>query len=263
MQAEIGVAAAQLQALGQDLALLTLSASGEFEDADIVLDLDLPPAPEEAAGIPPPPPPPPEFKRVTKKEGKLENSATRQIMKELQELSSESYSDEQLKIEMVDDNPFKLKVILMPNDGLYKDGYYEMLMTLPPNYPSQKPSFHCPCEIFHPNVDYSGSICFSLLGESSSHLRITDFAHGLLWLLYYPNLYSRMNSDCPREEKEFAQLVRSSIVGGKVCGREYQRSRRLPKKESKGEKEVNLKGEKNGKEWVWKMVGQEWVQVFE
>ena len=202
------------------------------------------------------------FKRLTKPK-KAESSAVRQIMKELQELNSESYSDQQLKVEMVGENPFELMVVLMPNDGLYKDGYYEMIMKLPSNYPNSKPSFTCPCEIFHPNIDYSGSICFSLLGEDNRDLRITDYAHGLLWLLYYPNLYSRMNSDCPREEKEFARLVRASIVGGKVCGRDYKRSRLLPKEEEEGEKEVNLKGGKNGKEWVWKLVGEEWVQVFE
>lgn len=239
--------------LEQSLAVLTLS--GEFEDAPpAVVEIEPPAGVEPVLPV---------FQRVTEeKEPEYPNNATRQIMKELKELASESYSEEQLKVEMIDENPFKLKVILTPNDGLYKDGYYEMAMTLTEEYPVTKPTFHCPCQIFHPNVDYSGTICFSLLGESASHLRITDYVHGLLWFLYYPNLYSRMNMDCPRNEKEFAQMVRTSIVGGTVCAREYKRSRCLPVEKNEGEGDLSLKGERDGKEWVWKLVGEDWVQVF-
>jgi hypothetical protein len=161
-------------------------------------------------------------------------------------------------------------VTLTPDDGLYVDGYYEITMTLPDNYPFGKPTFHCDSPIFHPNIAYDGGICFSLLEETESFLRIADYAHGLLWLLYYPNLYSRVNMDCPRDEKLFREMVRTSIEGGVVCGRVYERSVKLTKKEE--EKEEEGKGtcaggsgggcEKNGKKWEWRLVNREWVQVF-
>ena len=246
-------------ALEQELAVV-LTLSGEFEDAaPAIVEIE---APVQAAVVEAPVLP--EFKRVSEeKEPEYPNNATRQIMRELKELASESYSQKQLKVEIIDDNPFELNVILTPSDGIYKDGYYEMVMTLSKEYPSKKPTFHCPCEIFHPNVNSQGAICFSLLGESASHLRITDYAHGLLWLLYYPNLYSRMNPSCPQDEQKFAQLARTSIVGGTVRGRQYKRSRCLPAEKNEGEEKLNLKGECDGKEWVWKLVGEEWVQVFD
>jgi len=164
---------------------------------------------------------------------------------------------------------------------LYQDGEYEIEMKLPKEYPRSKPTFACKSVIFHPNVDYCGKICFSLLDESDSNLRIADYAHGMLWLLYYPNLWSRLNMDCPREEKPFAQMVRTSIAGGVVAGRSYPRSRKLVKmdekmqvmeKEKSGDKlkeevvNVNvqdvLKTTKNGKTWVWMLKNEEWVQEF-
>jgi hypothetical protein len=41
-------------------------------------------------------------------------------------------------------------------------------------------------------------------------VRLVDYAHSLLWLLYQPNLDSRLNGDCPNGTSEFARLVRTS-----------------------------------------------------
>lgn len=71
-------------------------------------------------------------------------------------------------------------------------------------------------------------------------------------------------------------MVRTSIEGGVVAGRTFERSPRLPKKvcesgsesgsgsgNENGESEsANLKNEKNGKKWEWRLVNEEWVQVF-
>mmetsp|Transcript_26868 Transcript_26868/g.37418 ORF Transcript_26868/g.37418 Transcript_26868/m.37418 type:complete len:286 (-) Transcript_26868:223-1080(-) len=233
---------------------------------DLVSDLNVEQEAEQAAQpIVPKPQSPPAFKRVTEeKEPEYPNNAVRQIMKELKEMNSVSFGEGQVRVQMKSDDPFSLSVILTPNDGLYKDGEYTFDMSLTEEYPTKKPTVSCPCQIFHPNVSYSGSVCFSLLSEDHAGLRIADFAHGLLWLLYYPNLYSRMNSDCPRDEREFAQMVRKSIEGGEVSGHTYKRSPQLPPLEEKKEEKGDLlKGEKNGKCWVWKLVGQNWEQVFE
>jgi hypothetical protein len=41
-------------------------------------------------------------------------------------------------------------------------------------------------------------------------MRLVDYAHALLWLLYQPNLDSRLNSECPHNGHEFERLVRSA-----------------------------------------------------
>jgi len=210
----------------------------------------------------------PSFKRVSiQKEPEHHNDTTRQIMKELKELNSVNFDEEQIRVDMVGDNPHTLIVTLSPNDGLYKDGEYEIELQLPSDYPHSKPTFHFRSQIYHPNVDYKGKICFSLLDENT--LRIADYVHGLLWLLYYPNLWSRLNMDCPRGEKEYAANVRKSIVGGIVAGKTYTRSPKLVRldenandKEKQKEEEVNLKTTRDGKCWEWRLVEEEWVQVF-
>eukprot|EP00008_Paramoeba_atlantica_P003685 CAMPEP_0201485648 /NCGR_PEP_ID=MMETSP0151_2-20130828/9746_1 /ASSEMBLY_ACC=CAM_ASM_000257 /TAXON_ID=200890 /ORGANISM="Paramoeba atlantica, Strain 621/1 / CCAP 1560/9" /LENGTH=428 /DNA_ID=CAMNT_0047869881 /DNA_START=167 /DNA_END=1453 /DNA_ORIENTATION=+ len=204
------------------------------------------------------------FTRITKEqEPKYANNAIRQIMTELKEFNSYSFSQDQVEVAMEGEDPYSLLITLTPNDGLYRDGYYEVGMKLTKEYPTKKPELTFKSPIFHPNIAYSGAICFSLLNEDKK-LRITDYVHGMLWLLYHPNLFSRMNSDCPTDEMSFASLVRKSISGGEIAGHTYPRSKKLPskvkeKKDTLGE----LKTEKDGKVWVWRLVGEDWVQFFE
>jgi hypothetical protein len=40
-------------------------------------------------------------------------------------------------------------------------------------------------------------------------MRLVDYAHALLWLLYQPNLDSRLNSQCPHDRSTFEQQVRA------------------------------------------------------
>ena len=226
----------------------------------------------------------PRFARVTEENQKNHANSTRQVMSELKEMNALSFGQGQISVEMEGDSPFQLILTLTPNDGLYKDGYYMISMHIPPQYPAKKPSFHFRNLIFHPNVSTDGSICFSLLSESNSNLRLADYAHGMLWLLYYPNLYSRMNSDCPQNEKQFATLVRKSIEGGRVAGIDYVRSKVLVERDEKEKEELKKKEEAEAEEKgdegkgkeeedkedttiapksEWHLIGEEWIQFFE
>ena len=262
-----------------ELLRLNLHANMEAHTISTFPSSSSPAAESSSDSIPIPPPLPksiPSFKRVTaEKKIEFPNNSVRQIMKELKEMNEAHFDEEQVRVEMVGDDPFSLLITLTPNDGLYQDGEYEIEMKIPDTYPRSKPSFTCKSQIFHPNVDYSGKICFSLLDESDSNLRIADYAHGMLWLLYYPNLWSRLNMDCPRDEKKFAEMVRTSIVGGVVEGKSYARSKKLVREDEKRKGEENgdkmkeemdlqkvLQKSKNGKTWVWTLVGEEWVQKF-
>jgi ubiquitin-protein ligase len=209
------------------------------------------------------------FQRLAiSKKPELPNDSVRQILREIREMNKENFDNHQISVTMKGDDPRHLIVTLTPDDGLYADGHYEISMTLPDNYPLSKPKFQCNTPIFHPNIAYDGGICFSLLEENDPSLRLADYVHGLLWLMYYPNLYSRVNMDCPRDGKVFSDMVRVSIEGGVVCGRVYERSVRLPKKEEEKEEEresvccENMRLLKKGKKWEWKLIEKEWVQVF-
>jgi hypothetical protein len=53
-------------------------------------------------------------------------------------------------------------------------------------------------------------------------VRLVDYAHALLWLLYQPNLGSRLNGAVPNDETEFAQLVTKSLQGQLVGGVRFE-----------------------------------------
>ena len=112
--------------------------------------------------------PPEIFKRITKeKPTEHPTNSTKQIMNELKEFHNNTFSDEQIQLQFQnEDDPFHLVFILTPNDGLYRDGYFEILMTLSDNYPQQHPTLSALSPIFHPNISYDGNICFSLLNET-------------------------------------------------------------------------------------------------
>mmetsp|Transcript_22937 Transcript_22937/g.35700 ORF Transcript_22937/g.35700 Transcript_22937/m.35700 type:complete len:234 (+) Transcript_22937:2603-3304(+) len=233
-------------------------------------------------------------------------------MLELREANKHNFSDGQVTVEFdeqgEEENMFVVKVGLFPNDGIYQDGEFYVEMTLTESYPIEKPTFKFLTPIFHPNVDdEDGDICFNLIEEedefdeeddyideddddyeqqiadkkareeiaaAKGEIRIADYAHGLLFLLYYPNLFDPLNCTVPTDEKEFKELVRQSIEGGEVLGKTYERSKRLPelkkeddKEEKEGEQGEKEKGEDKGKEeekkWVWKLKGEDWVQEWE
>jgi ubiquitin-protein ligase len=212
------------------------------------------------------------FKRVTIPTFSNTNSK-KQLLMELKEMNTKSFSNDQLKVEMIDENPYLLKIIVTPDDGLYCGGYFEFKMTIPPTYPSKKPTISCLTPIFHPNIK-SEFICFSILENDDPQnrpLRIADYVHGLLWLLYYPNLNSRFNLNCPENGDEFERLVRCSIEGGDLrFGDEVLHFDRSVVLILQDEKKKNEKLEDGGeqksnmdmKRWKWVFVEKEWRQVF-
>jgi ubiquitin-protein ligase len=233
-----------------------------------------PPHPLQIATQPPPPPPaipvapplPPIFQRVTQPKESKNTTAIKQIMNELKEMNTLSFAEDQLSVEINQDDPLQIAVIVTPNDGLYRDGYFKFLITFPPTYPAGRPKITCQTPIFHPNISTTGSICFSLLQDVAENrtLRIADYAHGLLWLLYYPNLFSRLNSDCPQNEVLFRKLARTCVEGGTFkSGSSYtfSRSEKLMQSESEKSNQKEDESDKN-KGWEWVLIGEEWQQVF-
>jgi len=97
---------------------------------------------------------------------------------------------------------------------------FEFEIKLPQNYPDSVAEVQCKTKMFHPNIGYDGSVCFNLFNEYddewNSSVRLVDYVHGLLWLLYEPNLDSRLNGAVPNDQQEFARLVREAIIGGQV-----------------------------------------------
>jgi ubiquitin-conjugating enzyme E2 M len=150
-------------------------------------------------------------------------SINKEILREYKEMNLNSFSDGQINIAFPDEDDLRqVQITLLPNAGFYKDGKFEFQLVLPEDYPNSVPTANCNTIMFHPNISYDGSICLNIFSdEFDTCLRLADYAHALLWLLYQPNLDSLLNSDCPQDLDEFAAKVRQSIEGGQVAGQHF------------------------------------------
>ncbi|QCE09241.1 ubiquitin-conjugating enzyme E2 G1 [Vigna unguiculata] len=53
--------------------------------------------------------------------------------------------------------------VIGPPDTLYEGGFFNAIMSFPPNYPNSPPSVKFTSEIWHPNVYPDGRVCISIL----------------------------------------------------------------------------------------------------
>ena len=84
-----------------------------------------------------------------------------------------------------------------PEDSPYKDGIFEVKITIPQNYPMVPPKMMFITRIFHPNVNYStGEICLDVLKDQWTPMWTLESAClAILDLLTYPNPDSPLNCD--------------------------------------------------------------------
>ncbi|KAL5542617.1 hypothetical protein UlMin_010327 [Ulmus minor] len=62
------------------------------------------------------------------------------------------------------EDPFKWRgVIIGPPGSPYEDGVFDLSIDLPPDYPSNPPTFKFLTKIFHPNIDEDGNIYVDIL----------------------------------------------------------------------------------------------------
>lgn len=91
-------------------------------------------------------------------------SINRTILKEFKDTNFKSFSDGQLTIAFPDENDLTLaEVVARPTGGYYEGGTFEFEIKLPDNYPDAVASITCKTKIFHPNINYTGYICFNIL----------------------------------------------------------------------------------------------------
>lgn len=166
------------------------------------------------------------------------HTTSKLILKEFQETNYKSFSDGQITISFPNEKDLThVNVVLTPTGGPYAGATVAFTLRLPASYPNEIATVQCVSKILHPNISKTGAVCFNVFGgnnllspatttsrgslsirfghgvhtaEWDSCMRLVDYAHALLWLLYQPNLDSRLNSECPHNRHEFERLVRSA-----------------------------------------------------
>eukprot|EP00164_Ancoracysta_twista_P001254 GFYU01001646.1.p1 GENE.GFYU01001646.1~~GFYU01001646.1.p1 ORF type:complete len:191 (-),score=43.21 GFYU01001646.1:581-1120(-) len=115
------------------------------------------------------------------------------------------------------------RVIIVPDEGYYKDGHFTFNVKVPEMYPHDPPKVKCEQKIYHPNIDYEGNVCLNILREEwKPVLSINSVIYGLQFLFLEPNPSDPLNKDAAQLLKEnassFSQNVQRAMKGGSVGG---------------------------------------------
>lgn len=87
-----------------------------------------------------------------------------------------------------------------PKDSDYSGAKLHLEITFPDNYPSSRPTckFINDADIFHPNVNENGEVCFGEFSWKSDYT-ILDLLNAIYHLLKYPNFNDGYNNKQVRD----------------------------------------------------------------
>ena len=105
----------------------------------------------------------------------------KKIFKEIKSINKNSLWEDQAEIEFLEEeNPFLLKITIKPKYGYFKDTSVKFKLELPKQI-NTKPKVTCLDKIYHPNIGFDGSICFSMFSDSwSEGYNIEHYINGMV-----------------------------------------------------------------------------------
>ncbi|KAH8030022.1 hypothetical protein MRX96_012738 [Rhipicephalus microplus] len=121
------------------------------------------------------------------------------------------------------DDLTNFKVIICPDEGIYRGGRFVFHFRVGPNYPHEPPSVKCETPVFHPNIDENGNVCLNILREEwNPVLTLGSVVLGLLVLFLEPNTEDPLNKQAAEmllnHREEFADLVQRAIFRARNSG---------------------------------------------
>lgn len=126
------------------------------------------------------------------------------------------------------DDPMRIKLVVKPDEGYYKDGIFNFECVIPKEYPNAAPEFRCLEKIYHPNIDVNGSVCLNILrNDWKPTLTLQLIFAGILHLFLHPNPNDPLNkiaaNDLSKFPDKFKFHVREAMEGGYVSNEKFQR----------------------------------------
>jgi len=121
------------------------------------------------------------------------------------------------------DSIMSFEVILCPEEGLYKDGQFRFVLTIPQDYPHSAPKVKCNTKVYHPNIDLDGNVCLNILRQDwKPVLTLNAVLYGLQLLFLEPNPDDPLNKQAAETMTNspgtFKSNVYQSLRGGYVNG---------------------------------------------
>jgi len=157
--------------------------------------------------------------------GKRANAAELRAQKDIAEMDV----PHGCKVEFRDPNDImNFNLAITPTDGLYERATFNFSINIPNTYPYDPPKVHCDTLVYHPNIDLEGHVCLNILRQDwMPVLSLGSVIFGLMTLFLEPNPDDPLNKEAATlmndNRKLFVQNVNSSLRGGYVAGRQFQK----------------------------------------
>jgi len=106
--------------------------------------------------------------------------------------------------------------LLGPYGTIYENGYFNIEVNFPSDYPNQRPTVTFRTKIFHCNINKDhGNICISILNnwtKKNPRPLMIEVFDDLLFLLVYPNPDSKLNGDFGGKGPQFENTAREWVI---------------------------------------------------
>mmetsp|Transcript_9922 Transcript_9922/g.26383 ORF Transcript_9922/g.26383 Transcript_9922/m.26383 type:complete len:182 (-) Transcript_9922:129-674(-) len=121
------------------------------------------------------------------------------------------------------------EVILRPEEGLYADGQFHFVVTIPADYPHSAPKVKCNTKVYHPNIDLEGNVCLNILRQDwKPVLTLNSVLYGVQLLFLEPNPDDPLNKQAAemmtKSPQAFQSFVYRSLRGGYVNGEYFPKA---------------------------------------
>ena len=102
-----------------------------------------------------------------------------------------------------------------PKNSDYEGGRFSVDITFPNDYPNSRPTCRFLHDVFHPNIDDNGYVCFGNF-TWENNFTILDLLNSLYYLLKYPNFGDGYNNqqvaDFYKENPEEYHVIVKDLV---------------------------------------------------